>query len=142
MKTATATVGVYIAEDSELLQDLLIAGLEEIEGVVLSGKAMTGRQAIEGIRELRPDVVLLDLNMPGGGGIEVLESIPTSGCDPLVIMMTFECDPLIRRRCRSLGAHHFFDKGDDPQAIIDLLARLASRKCTIAELKNSSVVIN
>jgi two-component system invasion response regulator UvrY len=140
---SAAAIGVFIAEDSELLQDLLVAALEEIEGVALCGQAMTGRQAIAGIRETQPDVLLLDLNMPGGGGIEVLEANNAAGgCDPLVIIMTFECDPLIRRRCRSLGAHIFFDKGDDPQALIDLLAKLATRKCTLTELKNSTLTVN
>lgn len=134
---ARCQIGVYIAEDSELLQEMLLASLRQIEEVSILGQALCGRKAVEGVRETRPDVLLLDLNMPEGDGFEVLRSLSKEPETPLIVVMTFECHPLVQRQCRELGAHMFFDKGDDLQSLIEILQRLAVGECTLADLKSN-----
>jgi len=130
-------IGVYIAEDSELLQEMLLVNLRQIEDLSVLGQALGGRKAMEGIRATRPDVLLLDLNMPEGDGFEVLRDLAREPECPLIVIMTFDCHPLVQRQCRELGAHMFFDKGDDLQLLLEILQNLAAGKCTLADLKQT-----
>jgi DNA-binding NarL/FixJ family response regulator len=131
-------IGVLIAEDSELLQELLVVSMAPLKEVAVLGQAMTGRETIAAVREKQPDVLLLDLHMPDGGGLQVLEALAADARRPRVVVMTFECDPLVRRRCRSLGAEMFFDKGEDPQVLVELLLKLAAEKCASVEIHPSA----
>lgn len=142
--TAQKRITVFIAEDSELLQALLLAAIEEIDGVEVTGQALTGSSAVRSIAAQRPDVLLLDLNMPDGDGFAVLSSLPggTRQEKPLIIVMTFEADHFIRRRCDDLGAHLFFDKAGDTQVVIDLLAGLADGTRNLADVKNCCAMTN
>lgn len=128
-------IGVYIAEDSELLQEMLLASLSQIAEVKIVGQALGGKKAVEGVRQTHPDVLLLDLNMPGGDGFEVLKSLASDAERPVIIVMTFECHPMVQRQCLDLGADLFFDKGDDLDHLIELLQHLAAGECTLADLK-------
>jgi len=134
-----AQIGVFIAEDSELLQERLLAGLRRIEGIFIAGQALTGKSAIEGIRATPVDVLLLDLNMPEGDGFEVLAAFAGDPVRPLIAVMTFDSNPLVHRKCRDLGADLIFDKGDDLQLLVDVLQNLAAGRCTLADFKKTIV---
>lgn len=66
-------IRVLLADDHTLIRAGICALLERMEGVEVVGEAVDGRQALKLIQELTPDVVLLDLQMPGRSGFEVLE---------------------------------------------------------------------
>ena len=68
------------------------------------------RRALESVRELVPDVVILDIRMPGDSGIEVLEKMKKNVDPPVVIMFTNYPFPQYREKCRQAGAEFFFDK--------------------------------
>ena len=70
--------------------------------------AKTGMEAIDGVAELMPAVLILDMAMPGGGGFNVLRVVKQRPCTPLVIVLTNH--PAYRQRCLDAGADYFFDK--------------------------------
>lgn len=78
---------VLIADDEPVARQILAELLAEMEGVVLLGEAANGREAVEKASELRPDVLLLDLQMPGLDGLSVARSLRGSSL-PLVIYVT------------------------------------------------------
>lgn len=117
---------VFIADDSSLVRErlaTLISGLGDVE---LVGQAGEAREALEAIQHLRPDVVILDIRMPGGNGIRVLESIRESSLAPVVIMLTAFPYPQYRRKCLAAGAEYFFDKATEFDQITKVLQRLHS----------------
>ena len=73
---------VFIADDSEVVCERLTTMLSELPGIEIIG------QSIESIRRLHPDVVILDIRMPGGSGIDVLEDIKKTNTAPVVIVLT------------------------------------------------------
>lgn len=103
------SLSVLIADDSALIRERLAAMLSEIEGVRLVGQASTASEAVQLAGQHAPDVVILDIRMPGGNGIQALEAIKRVA-PSRVIMLTAFPYPQYRQKCMQLGADYFFDK--------------------------------
>jgi len=111
---------LLVVDDSKVMRDMIVACLRADPGLRFS-HAASGLEAIEQL-SLRPfDLVLLDLNMPDIGGIEVVEFI--RGQDRLrhlpIIIVTTRGDETSRTRALSAGASRFMVKPFDPQSILD-----------------------
>lgn len=117
---------VLIIDDSVVIRQRLIGLLEETSGVQVAGVATDGRQGLDAILKLRPDVVILDIRMPGIGGIEVLESLQERDVSPTIVVLTNFPYPAYRKRCHELGAAYFFDKSTEFAAAVDVLRGLSA----------------
>lgn len=89
---------MFIADDSEEVRNRLNEMLSEIPGVEIIGEAGEGGEAIRDIRERKPDVVIQDIRMPGGSGIDVLQAIKRGDPAPTVIMLTNYPYPQYRKK--------------------------------------------
>jgi DNA-binding NarL/FixJ family response regulator len=114
-------IEVMIVDDSDEIRRLLDLLLSEIEGIAISGKAKNGIEALLMVKELRPDVVLLDVSMPGKSGIEVLQEIRKDDESTQIIMFTI--DTQLRQYCLNAGANHFFSKNEIGD-LVDTLQKL------------------
>jgi DNA-binding NarL/FixJ family response regulator len=117
---------VLIADDSHIVRERLVSLLSDLPGVEIVGEAETAFEAIQSIRRLRPAVVILDISMPGGSGIQVLETIRKEKPVPLIIMLTNFTHEPYRQRCFKLGADYFFDKSNEFEKVRDVLESLVS----------------
>jgi len=102
----------------------------DIKDVEVVGYAEETLEAIKLIREIRPDIVILDIRIPGGSGIDVLENIKGEKNSPIVIVLTNYPYPQYRERCIKLGAEYFFDKStefNDVYEVIQLLVKYKSK---------------
>jgi DNA-binding NarL/FixJ family response regulator len=127
---------LFIADDSELILERLSVLISEINNVEIVGHARTVPGAISAIQELKPDLVVLDIRMPGGSGIDVLDNVKCSGLDSTVIMLTNYPYPEYKKRCMDAGAEFFFDKSTEFESAIEVIKRLASQQ-TYEDSKNS-----
>jgi DNA-binding NarL/FixJ family response regulator len=121
---------VFIAEDSPLLLDRLIALLASDPAIEVVGHADDAASAIESIRTLTPDAVILDLRLRRGSGIEVLRSVKGDPRPPVVIMLTSSPPSQCRARCLGAGADYVLDKAtefDRPRDIVAEMSRRARR---------------
>lgn len=108
---------IFIADDSDPLRERLTAMLSEIEGAQVVGQAGNAAEALAGIRSLNPDVVILDIQMPGGSGIDVLKTIKRSDRPPVVMMLTNHAHAQYRKRCAEWGADFFLDKSREIESL-------------------------
>jgi YesN/AraC family two-component response regulator len=115
---------VFVADDSALVRERLAALISEIEGVEVVGQAGDAPETLEGIQRLRPDVVILDIRMPGNNGIQVLEAIKKSTAAPVVIMLTAFPYPQYRKKCLDAGAEYFFDKATEFEQVAKVLEKM------------------
>ena len=81
-------IRVLIADDHALVRAGIRALVEKIEGVVVVGEAGKGSEALELVRELEVDLMLLDITMPDGGGFEVLDQVTRKHPEIRVIVLT------------------------------------------------------
>jgi DNA-binding NarL/FixJ family response regulator len=115
---------IFIADDSEMLRVRLVKMLSEIEGIEIIGQAQDSLGAIESIQNLNPHVVILDIRMPQGNGIEVLEAIKKNNQPPKVIIFTNYPYPQYRKRYMDAGADFFFNKSTEFEKLVDTVKYL------------------
>ena len=117
-------IKVFIADDSLIVREHLVTMLDELVGVEIVGQAENVAEAIGGIRNVQPDVVILDIRMPDGSGIDVLQNIKQGGAAPMVIILTNYPYPGYRQRCLNAGADFFLDKSTEFDQIPKLFEQL------------------
>ncbi len=83
-------------------------------------------EAIKQIREEKPKIVLLDMNMPGKSGFEVLRYIKTEGWDCSVIMVTNHSNDSYRKLCKEAGADFFLDKSQEFELIPSIINKMTA----------------
>lgn len=110
METTAMPRTVFIVEDSPIVRKRLVALMGETEGVSVVGEADTPQDAVDGILRTRPTWVLLDIQLIGGTGIDVLRRVRTRVPGTRFIVLTQLDNPQYRRICMQAGADHFFDK--------------------------------
>lgn len=128
---------VLLADDHEIVRDGLRTSFEAA-GVSIVGEASDGAEAVEMALRHVPDVVLMDLSMPGTNGIEATAQLTRAGCPSRVVMLTMHDDVDSTRRALESGAVGYLTKGirfaevlatvrDAASGEIDLSPTLAER---------------
>jgi DNA-binding NarL/FixJ family response regulator len=115
---------VFIVDDSALVRERIITMISEHPGIEIIGQAKNAQEGINSILKLKPDVVILDIRMPGGNGIEVLENIKKNSSAPTIIILTNYPYPQYRKKCMEAGADYFFDKSTEFNKIIEVIKKL------------------
>lgn len=110
------TIRVVIADDHGVVRGGLRGFLNEPD-IDVVGEAATGREAIDLVDELQPDVVLLDIRMPDVDGLQALAEIKTTHPTTSVIMLTTYYNPKYLARSVELGAAGYLSKELDPERI-------------------------
>jgi len=127
METTTAhRTRVFIVEDSPAIRVRLAAMLGEIPGVTVVGEAETPSSAVDGILRTRPDSVVLDVQLIGGSGIEVLRKVRPVEPDTVFIVLTNSTDARYRKLYLDAGANFFLDKTTEFEKAIGLVAGLGN----------------
>jgi DNA-binding NarL/FixJ family response regulator len=120
---SNSRIEVFIADDSLIVREHLVTILEELAGIEIVGQAENVAEAISAIQILKPDVVILDIRMPGGSGIDVLQNIKQNDSTVLVIVLTNYPYPVYRQKCLQAGADFFLDKSTEFDQIPELFER-------------------
>lgn len=115
---------VLIADDSAVVVDRLTDLLKEIPSIELVGRAGTVSAAIDAIHALNPDAVILDLQMPGGTGIDVLHAIRPNHPSMQIVICTNYTYAKYRQACLTAGANFFIDKSAEFEKIPAIFRQL------------------
>jgi len=116
---------LFIADDSELLRTRLVDMLKEIEGISIVGQADNSRETVRLVDALNPDVVILDIRMPGGDGILALEAIKKKRKKlPKIIVFTNYPYLQYRKKCIDAGADFFFYKAHEFEKLVKVIQDL------------------
>ena len=116
---------VLIVDDSAIVRERLIAMLSEVTELKNISQAEDVPEGISSFQKLHPEVVILDIRMPGGSGIDVLREIKKNNQNPLVIVLTDYPYHQYRRKYVDAGADFFFDKSTEFDKVTVLLRRLS-----------------
>src|SRR2546423_12344845 len=110
---------LFLADDHEIVRFGLRNLLESQLGWTVVGEAADGREAVEKVLLLEPDVTLLDISMPNLNGLEAARQIRKSGCPTKILMLSVHDSPEIIRQVIDSGARGYLLKSD---AMRDLIA--------------------
>jgi two-component system response regulator EvgA len=117
---------IVIADDSSLMRDRIKGILNDINNVFVVGEAENGVDALQLIREKEPDMVILDIRMPGMNGIEVLKKIRELKMKVKVCILTNYPYVQYKERCFAEGASYFFDKNQSMDELMEVITTIAN----------------
>ena len=121
-----AAIRVLIVDDDALVRSGLRLMLRSAPDITVAGEAADGAEAITAAAELTPDVVLMDIRMPGTDGVTATAAITTRAAAPRVIALTtFDADDLVRKAITA-GAAGYLVKDTPPAEIIGAIRAVAA----------------
>jgi two-component system, OmpR family, response regulator len=119
---------VFLVEDSSMIRERVIEAVSEQGYADVIGCAETEDDALTGISRLKPDAVVLDIQLRQGNGLNVLRRLKGLPADsqPIVIVFTNHANPEFRRHAASQGALYFLDKISEFDHLEGLLRMLSA----------------
>jgi DNA-binding NarL/FixJ family response regulator len=121
-KAAQAPTGlakrILIVDDHEVARKGIRFLLNDEDDLEICGEAQDGLEAFEKVQRLKPDLVILDLNMPGGGGFSAANRIRNAGLTPKILIYTTHTFPGLERIARAADCDGFVVKANATQDLI------------------------
>ncbi len=114
---------ILLVDDSPLIIERLISMLEDlkIHSLFCCGTVFEAREILT---RLVPDVVVLDINLSDGSGIDLLEMAKSQNPGTIVIMLTNKSGAYYRKLCKTMGADHFLDKSTDFEMVPGIIRNM------------------
>lgn len=135
-----ARVRVMIADDHPLFRDALRDAVRLRPDLALVGEASDGREALQRLREVQPDVAVLDLRMPGLGGDAVLNAVERDGLPVRILFCATATEGKLVYDCLAAGAAGYVDKGSSAEEICDAILAVARGETVLSERLRSGVL--
>ena len=122
-----APLRVFVVEDSELIRKRIIENVNTMGGFSVVGFAESADEAVKSISELRPDIVITDIQLKEGSGIDVVRKVRASPYmpRPRIFVLTNYAFPEYKRQCSVAGADEFFDKSSEYDRFLSLMHQAA-----------------
>lgn len=125
-------INVLLVDDHDLVRAGIRRILEDVKGINVTGEANCGEDAIKWCRSEPVDVVLMDMNMPGIGGLEATRKILRYSPDIKVIMLTIYTENPLPAKVMQAGAAGYLTKGATPQDMVNAIRLVMSGQRYIA----------
>ena len=119
---------VMLVDDHDLVRTGIKRLLEDHPNIEIVGEAVNGEQAIQQVSEYDPDVVLMDINMPGIGGLEATRKLLQRKPELKVIVLTMHDDDLFPQRFLKAGALGYVTKGAKVEEILQAIHTVTRNK--------------
>ena len=117
-------MNILVIDDHAVVRAGLRRLLESVAGTSVA-EAATGRDAIARYREARPDIVLLDLNLPGVGGLELLGRFLVEDSSAAVLVFSMHAEALYVSRAMQAGARGYVSKNAPPEELLEAVRKVA-----------------
>ncbi len=125
-------------DDSTIIRARLVAMIREVPGVVAVDGARSAREGLDTALANLPDLVVLDIHMPGGSGMAILPRLKALPSAPIVAVLTNDSDDAHRRECLLMGADFFFDKAKEFERVLEIIAEPVSVRAAGAVVTRGS----
>ncbi|HUT41039.1 MAG TPA: UvrY/SirA/GacA family response regulator transcription factor [Gammaproteobacteria bacterium] len=121
-------INVMLVDDHGLVRNGIKRILDDVDGIAVVAEAENGEQAIRQVRKQPPDVILMDISMPGIGGLEATRKIAQSLPGVKIIAVTIHDDDPFPARLLEAGAVGYLTKGCDVREIISAIRSVHTGK--------------
>jgi len=117
-------MNIVLVDDSKIVRERIFNLVSDLPNVKVVGEAGNSIEAIACVKNLQPDLVILDIKMPGDTGIEVLRKLKINYPSLKIIMLTNYPLPQYKAKCIEYGADHFLNKSDEFEKLADIILSL------------------
>lgn len=114
-------INILLVDDHELVRTGIKRIIDDVRGLKVVGEAASGEEAFQFCRAQDPDVVLMDMNMPGMGGLEATKKILRYCPDVKVVMLTVHTEDPFPSKVMQIGAHGFLTKMTGPDEMVQAI---------------------
>ncbi|WP_316675735.1 UvrY/SirA/GacA family response regulator transcription factor [uncultured Tolumonas sp.] len=114
-------ISVFLVDDHELVRTGIRRILEDVRGLRVVGEAVSGEQAVQWCRDNQSDVILMDMNMPGIGGLEATKKILRFNPDTKIIVLTVQTETPFPLKVMQAGASGYLTKCSAPDEMIQAI---------------------
>jgi DNA-binding NarL/FixJ family response regulator len=121
-------MNVVLVDDSLLVRERVASIISEIPSAKVIGEAGNSIEAMEVVRKTKPDVVILDIKMPGESGLQVLRKLKNEFGELRIIMLTNYSDSQYKAECLMHGADYFLCKSDEFNKLPEVFSKLGKRQ--------------
>jgi DNA-binding NarL/FixJ family response regulator len=135
------TFRILVADDHEIVRRGIRSLIENHPGWEVCGEAVDGREAVEKVRELRPDMVLVDVSMPNLNGLDAARQILDIAPQTRVLILTMHESEQIVREVLEVGARGFLLKSDAARDLVSAIQAL-QRRTTFFTSSVAEMVLN
>ncbi|NUO41851.1 MAG: response regulator transcription factor [Streptomyces sp.] len=136
------TIRVLLADDQALLRATFRILIDSVEDMTVVGEAADGREAVDLASEYRPDVVVMDLRMPGVDGVAATAAIcarPELSQVHVLVLTTFENDENVAKALRA-GASGFLGKGVSPEVLLSGIRTVAAGEALLSPTATRTLI--
>ena len=128
MKNTNMILKIFIVDDSMPIVERLTNLFSGIEHFKIVGSANNATKAVEYILKSNPDVVILDIHLPDGNGIDILKQIKKEKPSIVAIMLTNYTESEYKKICMKEGANYFLDKSIEFKKVLDICNNLVLQR--------------
>lgn len=129
---STSTIRILLVDDHDMVRKGLRVLLEQFEELRIIGEGKDGQEAIDLCRQLKPDVMLLDMNMPRMGGLEALEQLRRHCAETQVIALTSFGDPETVQNAIKRGAISYMMKNTSGDELANAIRKAHQGQSTLS----------
>jgi DNA-binding NarL/FixJ family response regulator len=112
---------IFVVEDHVEFRECLVEIVNDEEDLSVCGQAGEAEQARKAIAQLQPDLVLVDLTLPGKGGLELIKEVRAESIKIKLLVVSMHDEAFYARRALEAGGDGYIMKNEDPQEIIQAI---------------------
>jgi len=114
-------INILLVDDHELVRTGICRIIDDVRGMKVTGEAESGEEAVKWCRKHHPDVVLMDINMPGIGGLDAMHKILRINEDIKIIMLTMHTENPFPSKVMQAGASGYISKSAGPDEVLNAI---------------------
>jgi DNA-binding NarL/FixJ family response regulator len=126
--TAPATISVFLVDDHSVVREGYRRLLERSAGIRVTGEAANATDAYSEFQRLNPDVVVMDISLPGASGIEAMRRMIAREAGAKVLMFSMHEEPIFATRAFQAGALGYVTKASAPEVLVEAVRTVAQGK--------------
>lgn len=114
-------INILLVDDHELVRTGISRIIDDVRGMKVTGEAESGEDAVKWCRSNHPDVILMDINMPGIGGLDAMHKILRKNEEIKIIMLTMHTENPFPSKVMQAGAAGYLSKGAAPDEVLNAI---------------------
>jgi two-component system nitrate/nitrite response regulator NarL len=132
VENGNSSTRVVVADDHPVFRSGLVSAIQKTGGLDLIGQADSGRRALELIRDLEPEVAVIDLKMPELDGIQVMRAVAADGLSTRILFLSGYLQSTAIYRALEAGAQGYLSKDSSPDTICDAIVAVAGGQTVLS----------
>jgi DNA-binding NarL/FixJ family response regulator len=133
LTAATRKHRVLVVDDHPIVRQGLALLIDQQPDLVVCGAAEEAHSALHAISALRPDIIILDISLPGPDGIELLKTIRTMDPDLPILVLSMHAESVYAERALRAGANGYIMKQEATDSVLDALRRILRHEVYVSE---------